>query len=362
MMENIEYLFNNKAFWLLNSKHLEESNQNYLDLFETNNWHRDLVEYKFLAKKREHYEEAIRLFSLIIKVKPIHIASFVMRGITKIQLLDFIAAIEDFSKAIKIDSRCCSAYYFRGRAKGGWWGKNSKKDSIGEIEDLTKAIQNDPNFLSGYLYRGDAKLSLKDYTGAVKDYTKAIEINANYLFSYPRSGTINSLYSQRAFAKKSLKDYTGAIEDFTDAIHINPNNTGSYYYRGEVKLSLKDFIGAIGDFTKAIQLKPDFAYAYFNRGNAKLFIKDYSGAIADYNKATEYDYYFDHMLYFQLGKAKYLSSNYSEAITLLTIAIGNYPHYPESFLFRGLAKAKIGDNEGATEDRLQYEKLTKNAD
>jgi tetratricopeptide (TPR) repeat protein len=60
-------------------------------------------------------------------------------GQTKIDLEDFDGAIENFNKAIKLDSESLKANYYRGLAK------YRKGDDKGAIIDFTNSIKISPN-------------------------------------------------------------------------------------------------------------------------------------------------------------------------------------------------------------------------
>lgn len=118
----------------------------------------------------------------------------------------------------------------------------------GAMEDYTKAIKLEPNNYDAYLGRGKVGRLLKDYNNSIKDYTKAIELNPNDYKGYAGRGT----------SKFELKDYTGSIDDCTKAIEINPNCDWAYLYRSNSKKELQDFKGAEQDRKKFDELTKFF--------------------------------------------------------------------------------------------------------
>lgn len=134
------------------------------------------------------------------------------------------------------------------------FSKDSLGDFEGAIEDFTKAIELDSNIINDvsvtYNNRGLSKFHLKDYGGAITDYNKAIELN-------PNDG---STYQNRGTSKYELEDYRGAIADFTKAIELNPNDSVAYYNRGFSKYNLNDLDGACLDWSKAGELGDENAY------------------------------------------------------------------------------------------------------
>ena len=103
------------------------------------------------------------------------------------------------NEAIEIEPYDARFYISRGCFKG----KESHEDAI---EDYTKAIEIESNNVFAYRLRGDSKSKLGDYQGASDDYTKAIEIS-------PNKPNKAYLYNYRAESKRKLGDNEGADED-----------------------------------------------------------------------------------------------------------------------------------------------------
>jgi tetratricopeptide (TPR) repeat protein len=90
----------------------------------------------------------------------------------------------------------------------------------------------------------------------------------------------------------------------------------AYNQRGMAKAEAEDYLGAIADYTEAIALDSNFAEAYYNRAYDRSEVRDYQGAIEDYTKVIE--------LVPDDAAAAYFN--------------------------RGMAKAKLGDADGAMSD------------
>ena len=217
---------------------------------------------------------------------------------------DYHGAIEDYNKAIKLNSKYAKAFYKRGNAKCNIYSLK------GAIEDYNQAIKLNLKDNIVYYYRGNAKYKLEDYRGAIKDYKEYIKITHN-----------KRAYEEIGFAKEQLGDYKGAIEAYNEAIIDCPDWNNSYYDRGANKAIIGDYKGAIEDYNEAksnptyigtydipyfileladtcslyrdsdklISLNPKFAKAFYSSGLNKSNLKDYTGAIKDFNKAKELD-------------------------------------------------------------------------
>ena len=180
-------------------------------------------------------------------------------------------AMEDFTKAIRINPEYAEAYYGRGVV----YGVKELYDEA--IEDYTKAIELNPKLAVAYYKRGFAYGDKGLSDEAIEDYTKAIQINPKYAEAYYNRGC--------AYDQKGLNDK--AIEDYTRAIELNPNYAVAYRNRG-IAYCAKELYGeAIEDFTKAIQIDPKFATAYHDRGVAYLMKRLSELCISDWKKAVD---------------------------------------------------------------------------
>lgn len=101
-------------------------------------------------------------------------------------------------------------------------------------------------------------------------------------------------------------------------------------------------------------------FAWFNRGTSLMLLQDYAGAAAAYDEAfavypsiPEADRPW-RMLWYQTGPyfAYYYTGRYYDVIQLATDTLENMsePTLEESFYWRGMAKAALGDTAGATAD------------
>ncbi len=125
------------------------------------------------------------------------------QGLSKFNLEEHEGAVNDFTKAININPNHADAYYRRGLAYYGL-GKaySSLEEYYGElpntrssleqyqeaVNDFTKAIKINPNHADAYYGRGLANTRLGRFERGVADYTKAININPNHAGAYYERG------------------------------------------------------------------------------------------------------------------------------------------------------------------------------
>jgi Flp pilus assembly protein TadD len=147
-------------------------------------------------------------------------------------------ALEDFSRAVQINSKYFDAYYNRGCIyyKLGQFNQ--------AIEDCNRAIALSPLFAKAYNIRGMAYGGQKNYEQALSDISKAIEFApADPVFYYNRATTLGQ-----------VKNYLRAIEDFSRAVQLDPRYAQAYFYRGYTYYLMGDRRKANQDVQKARSL------------------------------------------------------------------------------------------------------------
>jgi tetratricopeptide (TPR) repeat protein len=278
-------------------------------------------------------KEAIEDYTKAIEINSNYVAAYNCRGIAYYNQKKYTEAIVDYTKAIEIDADYKHAYFNRGLA---YSGQKKYKEAI---EDYTKAIDIDPNWGDAYNSRGLVYKEQGRLKEAIEDYTKAIEIDPDYKFAY----------RNRGLAYKEQGKYKEAIEDYTKAIEIDPNYVDAYNSRGLAYSDQKKYKEEIEDYTKAIEIDPGYIIAYRNRGLTYKEQGKYKEAIEDYTKAIETDPNYV-AAYNSRGLAYYYQKRYKEAIEDYTKAIEIDPAYKYAYNNRGLVYNEQGKYKEAIED------------
>jgi tetratricopeptide (TPR) repeat protein len=128
-------------------------------------------------------------------------------------------AIDDFSAAIKLDSK--NPVYYRERGRAYNWMDNDDK----AIEDFSVAIGLNPNYAVVYNSRGILRARKDEDVLAIEDYTKAIELDPKFIYAYRNRGGV--------YAKNN--DFNKAIADFEAALRIDPNNADAKWSLKQVR-------------------------------------------------------------------------------------------------------------------------------
>jgi tetratricopeptide (TPR) repeat protein len=83
--------------------------------------------------------------------------------------------------------------------------QKNRKDYKGAIEDFTKAIKVNPKNPKSYYNRGKAKKEAKDYNGAIEDFTTAIKLKPQYKNAYMQRSETYSLMGNKAKANSDMQ-------------------------------------------------------------------------------------------------------------------------------------------------------------
>jgi len=245
-------------------------------------------------------------------------------GETRIQIGNYVGAIESFNIVIRFKPHLPEPYYYRGLAK------HQLEDFRGAINDYNKAIEIKPFYPEAYMYRGLAYLQINDFTKSIADYNRAVELN-------PRDA---NLFNNRGIAKISMKDIDGAIADYTKALEINPKFTNSYINRSNALLMKNDIKGAIKDLNQAIIIRPHYSNAYLLRGLARFELNDYASALRDFDQCIKLDpqnaYAFNNR-----GIVKQKLEDFKGAINDYNMALQLDPTMANAYMNRGIAKENL---------------------
>lgn len=133
-----------------------------------------------------------------------------------------------------------------------------REDYDRAIENFTRAIRLNPYYSEAYNNRGIAHTAKGNYEKAFEDYNRAVELNSDFFYAFINRG---KLYSDKG-------EHLWAIEDYDRAIRINSENPVAFYNRANAYASLRKFSEAISDYTRAIELNPEYELAYNNRSLA----------------------------------------------------------------------------------------------
>ena len=143
--------------------------------------------------------------------------------------------------------------------------------------------------------------------------------------------------------------YPDAIIHFTKAISIHSQLPDAYLERGNAHRSLGDIDAALADFQTAADLNPTLADAH--NGIAMIYVQkhDQRHALEELGKSLALKPTVE--AFFQRGQILEAQGDHRKAIEDYDRAIGEARDAPYMYRARALAKANLGDTEGAHADR-----------
>lgn len=247
----------------------------------------------------DNYQRALSDLNKAIELDPQDAEAYMQRGDVKCFISargDGMHAVSDYDKALellpeyrqrwaKLRGNCTSiptadqscvyfekkVYLGRGLANEQLLGNNKLA-----VDDFSKAIKLDSSFVAAYYVRSDLYLNMGDYQNAMKDANRVVEMDSDNFASY----------DLRSRVCVTIGDYQNALKDCTKAIELNPQYHKSYSSRGRIYFNLGNYELALRDMNKAIEIKPGDAYDYSLRGSIFQEMGSYSKAIDDIKVAA----------------------------------------------------------------------------
>jgi|GEM_PF-3303495 len=191
-------------------------------------------------KIQKKYNDAISTYSLAIETAPAVIMSYVNRGSLYVKMKDNDKALNDYARALKIDST----------DENTLMARSIVYSNIGEL----KLAETDLELLNKY---------------------------------HPKSpfGTINlaSLYKKEGKFSKALQIYDHQIKR-------ESNNAYLFNNRAEILMIMNNLVEALKSVNSAILIKPKFGYAYFMKAKILIKMNNLENACNALNSAILYGY------------------------------------------------------------------------
>ncbi|HHP7243029.1 MAG TPA: tetratricopeptide repeat protein [Cyclobacteriaceae bacterium] len=256
--------------------------------------------------------KAITDYELVTNINNQHSEAYLNKALLYMDLKNYDQAIKDFNHLLynHETTESTNAVFFKSSAYGGVTSVHSLYDFKCDIlnlrglcylnildfdkalEDFNRALSMDSNNPDYYVNRGLTYMELDSTHMARLDFQKAIELqpdhqealyNHSLLENKPLSQELFNesfpySYSKRAYKFFKSGEYQKALEDYNKALEIDPANALDYNNRGLIKTKLKDLEGAILDFKKSIELNANLIKNYLHIGNAYFDLKEFINA------------------------------------------------------------------------------------
>jgi tetratricopeptide (TPR) repeat protein len=191
------------------------------------------------------------------------------RGVDYSKRESFANALRDFTLSLRVYADFHEAY----KSRGGIYLKDGK--FLEAIMDLRKASELEADCPSTHFNLGIAYYNLKNYDEALSNFDRALELAPQYF----------EVYRNRAIVFTQQQRYKEALGDFSFIIESAPS-AQAYYDRGSVYFNMKKYSEAIQDYTESIMRDDKFGDAYNNRGIIYASQERYADAIKDFEQAV----------------------------------------------------------------------------
>ncbi len=228
----------------------------------------DMVIAKGVVKERRAAENALNDFSKAIDLDSRFNKSFTNRGLLFMEYGETTLAEADLNRSIEINDRQMAAH----NARGLLYQRTGRP--LKALAGFTRAIELEPRTPGPYSNRGQLYKELGENEKAMSDFNAAIPLD--------RRNTPPLINRGILFFETGR--YNEAIKDFTDVITLEPANAIAYNNRGGVLLSTGRSREAIGDLVKALELDKTLTDAYLNLSLSYKNLGDTEKADIYYNK------------------------------------------------------------------------------
>lgn len=160
---------------------------------------------------------------------------------------------------------------------------------------------------------------------------------------------------QEAMKMMTPGHYPDAIVHFTQALAISPQLPNAYLERGNAHRILGESEAALADYQAATDLNSSLAPAFNGIAMINLERHDYRHALEALNRSIALQPAVE--AYYQRGQILEGQGEHQKAIDDYDRAIAEQNDSPYMYRARALAKANLGDEEGAHADRLIATKI-----
>jgi tetratricopeptide (TPR) repeat protein len=257
------------------------------------------------------------------------------RGIALRRLNADSMALNDFKKAISIDSSKAEYY----SAVGDLLFEH--KDLDGSVKWLGKALKLSPNDMVAHMKLAKMFVYLKDYTSAFSEINTALRQNV-----YNPEG-----YFLKGMIYKDLKDTSKAISSFQTAVQVEPRYRDAIVQLGLLYSGKKDPI-ALKYFDNAWKMDTTDIFPLFAQGTYYQNQNEYEQAKNEYKNAIVHDNQYINA-YFNIAYILMQQDSFEKAHRQYDLITKIDPANAEAYYNRGLSSEMMGKKDDAIADYRQ---------
>ncbi|MBS1955076.1 MAG: tetratricopeptide repeat protein [Cyanobacteria bacterium SZAS-4] len=276
-------------------------------------------------------------------------------GDSKLSDGDFVAALDEYDKALQVNPKNAMAYYGRGRVRLAT--SNYTEARV----DLNRALTIDANLSSARLALIGILMYTRDFATGVAEATKVIQSDPQSALAYYERGICNGEIGKRNEAISDLSEakiLLSAMNDSVGCDFVNFSLGKQYQENGRYAAYQKDYVTALKDFDLALNVNSQSAATLLAKASVEHEMGSDDAALADYNKAIEVAPLLSDA-YKQRGSFYYETAAYKLAQEDFTKALAISPTDSELYNYRGRALEALGNQQEAFADYKQAEVAAK---
>lgn len=298
-----------------------------------------MEEIRFAVQGLQHYmtgnlSEAVACYSEAIEQFPTLPFFFACRSIVNEELGDSEGAFYDYQVAKKIDFNYHIFLEWVENKPAFATGDSTIFSDLKSLLDAalhsvqqfdyahglalySDAVVRFPAEVQVLVYRGALYMRLLQYDLALMDFNAAID----------RDATLFQAFVSRAKLYVAIREHDLALKDFGVAVALDPENSLVYEERGNFLMEIGAYERAVADFDKLTMLLPEDFYVFALRADLYEKMEAWTEALADYDRAITFN-----------------------------------PYYADLYAYRADIKDRLGDQNGAEEDRQRFAAIENDED
>jgi tetratricopeptide (TPR) repeat protein len=215
--------------------------------------------------EQQQYELALQFANEAIDLMPEDARGYYDRAGIAYALRDYANALEDYSRAIRLQPRYAYAYNNRGLV--WFFGYSDPEKALADFDTSLQFHNSEPHIVHGnralaLRMQGDLQAALAACNDALRLKPDAAEFISN-----------------RAIIHYALGDNKAALNDITAAMHENAELIYPYVNRAFVYCSQGDYPTALANLALAERRDPTLIYTWLARSTVYFLMHDFAAAL-----------------------------------------------------------------------------------
>ena len=238
-------------------------------------------------QEKKDYEHAIADYDESLRLVPGIAVVLKHRGWTHADKGNYDQSIDDLEQFLRLqgnDPKVTEVLVIVYNNRGLGYGRNN--DYARAIQDFSKALALNSDFTEAINNRGVYEAKKGDLDQAIDDFEHTLRLSPHD--SRATDGLFVT-YNARAKRFAEMGDYSHAIEDCNKALGLHPDNPGVLTIRGAFELEQHDYDHALQDFDQSLRQDPKQVGALLGRGATHYEKHQLDEALRDYDEALLLD-------------------------------------------------------------------------